>query len=563
MKVLVADDSKINLILISVSLKKLGHEVMEASSGQEAIDMFKQQRPDLIILDVVMEGIDGYECAKRIRALSKNDWIPIIFLSFNIDDQSVAKGIDAGGDDYLTKPFSEITLAAKIKAMQRIADMQHKLFELTKKLSLQSSTDALTGLYNRFQFDKTIQERIAHASRHNKLLSLLFLDLDNFKSINDSFGHQVGDLLLQEIAQRLRSCLRLDDFIARIGGDEFAIILSEAKNPQVAGDIANKIMKALSKPYDLLGNEVYISSSIGISCYPFSEALPGDLAKNADIAMYHAKQLGRNNFQYFTKELNEEYKKKLSLENVLKTAIVRNEFFLMYQPIFDLQTKKIVRIEALSCLKHPEFGTVSADIFIPLAEETGLIEPIGSWALQTAAEQAALWYLQGYRGFKLAINLSPRQLLHKNLLQLITHILKKIAIPPSLLELELTETSEIDYSKISEEVVKKIHNMGISISLDDFGTGFSSLSHIKRLPIDAIKIDKIFVKDVITLRKDATIIKALISLGKQLGLDIVAEGIETEEQLQFLIANDCPQGQGFYLSKVISAEEMVKLLEKN
>lgn len=315
MKILVADDSITNLTLITQSLQKLGHEVLAASYGQQAIEMFQVARPDLIILDVVMDGMDGFECAKRIRALGMEDWIPIIFLSASVDDASIAKGIDAGGDDYLTKPFSEITLSAKIKAMQRIAEMRNHLFEATKKLSFLSSTDALTGVYNRLQFNKTIKEKIAQADRQKNMLALLFIDLDKFKEVNDILGHHIGDLLLIEVTKRLLSCLRLDDFLARMGGDEFAVILGNIDNKKAVDIVSKKIIDNLSSPYILESNDVHCSCSVGIVFYPSDGMNQEILCKNADLAMYHAKNSGRSNFKYYNTTLKpQEDKPKNTLE---------------------------------------------------------------------------------------------------------------------------------------------------------------------------------------------------------------------------------------------------------
>jgi len=562
MKILVADDSKTTRALITESLKRLGHEVIPASSGHEAVELFQSSRPDLIILDVIMEEMDGFECARRIRALDANNWVPIIFLSGAVDDENIAKGINAGGDDYLTKPFSEITLSAKIKAMQRISDMQHQLFEATQKLSALSSTDALTGVYNRLQFDRTIKEKIYYSNRYNKLLALLFIDLDNFKMINDSLGHYVGDLLLNEFAKRLKSCLRLDDFIARIGGDEFAIILSEIDSPEMAGEVAKKIINVLSMSYHLAGHDLQMSSSIGIACYPSPDTDQENWVQNADIAMYHAKELGRNNFQYFTVDLNEQHKQQVNLEQSLKSALDKQELFLAYQPILNLKAKKMVRMEVLCCWKHPEQGIISPNIFIPLAEELGLIDVIGRWVLQSACNQAKEWFDAGYKNFKMSVNLSPRQLLQKDLPRLIDEMLGRAHIPARLLELELTETSALIYSHFSEDVLNKIHDIGVGIALDDFGTGYSSLTHLKRLPISTIKIDKLFIQDIIVDSNSAMIVKSVIALGNNLGFDVIAEGIETAEQLQFLIDNNCALGQGFYLYQPLSQIQMTDLLKE-
>jgi diguanylate cyclase (GGDEF)-like protein len=564
MKILVADDSNTTRELLTASLVKLGHKVIPATNGIEALRKYKSEHPDLIILDVIMQGMDGFECAEEIRAFDKNkdDWVPIIFLSGAVDDENIARGINAGGDDYLTKPFSEVTLAAKIKAMERIVEMRGKLCETSKELSKLSSIDSLTGIYNRLQFDKTIKSKINEADNRDRLLALMFIDLDNFKSVNDHLGHRIGDLLLKKIAKRLESTLRDNDFIARIGGDEFAVILDDIDSVEVAGQIAKKILNVLTMPLNLAGNDVIISSSIGIACYPFPDTDLTSLLQNADIAMYHAKAMGRNNFQYYTEELHKKHKQMSYLDSSIKFAIERKELFLAYQPIFNLTTLELVGMETLLRWKHPELGMISPEIFIPIAEENGMIEALGWWVFRTVCEHGKQWDLSHFEEFKLCINLSSRQLLHNNLPWLIKNILHKTQMPAHFLELELTESILMSNTGISETVLKEIHDLGVSFSIDDFGTGYSSLVLLKRLPIRALKIDKSFVSDATTNTNDAIIVNSVISLGKNLGLIVVAEGIETDEQLKFLVKNGCTHGQGYHLSKPLTIDQLNDFLTK-
>jgi len=556
-KILIADDSRTNVALLSNALHKLGHEVVAASSGREAVALFQLQRPDLLILDVMMENMDGFECARQIRALDSDDWIPIIFLSASVDDASIAKGIDAGGDDYLAKPFSEITLEAKIKAMQRISDMRQKLFETTQKLYLLSSTDALTDVYNRAQFDRSVKEIVATADRYHNQLALLFIDLDNFKNVNDTFGHHIGDLLLTEVAARLKRCVRSVDFVARLGGDEFAVVLSEIKNIEEAAATAKNILAALDADYNLDNHYIRNGASIGIACYPAMAGSVEDLILNADIAMYHAKASGRNNFQYYTQELNQRYRQQINLEHSLKFAIERHEMFLTYQPIFELQSRNLAGVEVLINWDHPKFGVVSPSIFIPIAENTSLINEIGSWVLETACTELSQFPIRTFKKFRFAINISPRQILQEDFYQHIIEILTAKALPPNFLELELTETSVMTYTNPNfQDVLRKLHKAGVSISIDDFGTGYSSLIRLKHLPINALKIEKLFVQDAATNSNGSIIVNCLIALGKNLGMTVIAEGIETQEQLDFLIAKGCPQGQGYYLSKPLTADKL-------
>ncbi len=563
MKILVADDSKTTRTLISKALKTLRHDIIEAENGHEAINLVETHRPDLIILDVVMEGIDGFECARRIRQFCKEDWIPIIFLSGTVDDENIANGINAGGDDYLTKPFSEIKLAAKIKAMQRISDMRKKLFETTEKLFMLSATDALTGINNRLQFDKTIKEKISYSNRYNKLLALLFVDLDHFKTINDTLGHPIGDQLLQEVANRLTTHLRLEDFIARLGGDEFAIILTDVANSSIPGDIADKIIRAINKPYLIEGNELNISCSIGIAIYNVEDGITEEsLIDNADIAMYHAKALGRNNYQYFNDDINKKHHDHLNLETALESAIDNNQLYLEYQPIIDLRTRKIIRMEAFTYWQHPELGRISANQFLPIAEEIGMIDTISLWILHAACKQSSKWFWEGHR-FILTINISPRQLLQKNLCNLIQNILDDTRMPSNYLQLELTETSPLIYANLYVDAFDKLVQLGIKIALDDFGTSYSSLSHLRTLPISAIKIDRSFILNIENNQKDLMLVKSIIELGRNMGFTVIAEGVETKEQLKILIKQGCKEGQGYYFCKPLNADEISKLIREH
>lgn len=562
MRILVADDSKTMLGVVAASLTKMGHSVTAVSSGLEAIASYQKEKPDLIILDVIMDEMGGFECAKQIRALDPDDWIPIIFLSATVDDESIANGIDAGGDDYLTKPFSEITLDAKIRAMQRISDMRQKLFETTQKLYLQSSTDALTGIYNRFQFDRSIKDILHSADRFGHHIALLFIDLDNFKNINDSFGHKVGDELLVTVANRVRSCLKINDFISRIGGDEFAVILTDIERIEHAGATAQSIIDSLKKMHEISGHELRVGASIGIAFYPQIGTTTKNIVQNADIAMYHAKSLGRNNFQYYTEELFEKYKQQMNLEHSLKFCLDREELFLKYQPIIDVKTMRMVGLEALVCWNHPTFGLVTPNVFIPIAEEAGMMTAIGNWVFKKACEQAKKWNLKEADHFKLLINLSSRQILQENFIDFIKDTLEETGVPPELLELELTESTMMTYSGPFKDIITKLTEMKISISIDDFGTGYSSLIRLKSLPISTFKIDKFFIQDAVLDENSAIIVTCLIALGKKLGLNVIAEGVETKEQLEFLKVNECPEAQGFFISQPLRAENMDKYIEK-
>lgn len=563
MKIIVATDSRELLIVIEKALQKAGHISIAVNTCQDTIDKFRLENPDMVIIDADLKSgdDDSVFCARQLRKISLRSWLPIIFIA-NTDDKSLQKVELGTADGYLPKPLTETSVILKIKLFERLLLAEGKVAEDNQKFNLLYSTDSLTGVYNRFQFDKCLKTQLEEAQRHNNMFALLYLDIDHFKTINDTLGHQVGDLLLKNVAKRLRNCLRMDDFIARMGNDEFIIILTDIQNYDMVEHIAQKIIDALAPAYDLYQVEAYISASIGVAIYPIDGKTSSSLIQNADIAMSFAKESGRNNYQRFTQALYEKRKNQLNLEDALKFAVNRQELFLTYQPIYHLATKKIVGMEALICWEHPKLGLISPNIFIPLAEDNGIIDAIGKWTFERAFAQGAKWYLAGLRDFKLSINLSPRHLLQKNLSDFFLDIIKKTAVPPEYLELELTETAALTHMHNAKNIITGLHQIGISIALDDFGTGYSSFSHLKYLPISTIKIDKSFIEDIGANHKNAMMVKSIIALGENMDVHIVAEGIETEEQLQILIANGCPYGQGYYLSKALGVEDMTLALKE-
>lgn len=423
-----------------------------------------------------------------------------------------------------------------------------------------SSNELTDTNKNRLAFHQAANQKIAHAKMYNHIVGFLLIDLDNFRSINNHFGHHVGNKILLNTQERLASCLGPDDFITRIDGDEFAIILGDITETEIT---VHKLMGCFTTIYNLDGIDARISASMGIAYYPYAGIDAQTLLQSANISMSHAKLLGGNNYQFYSGKINKKYKKKFYLENALKFALERKELFLNYQPIFDLATRKMIGMEAFLRWRHPVNGLISPDIFIALAEKNGLISSIGKWGLETVCEQAKHWYNAGYNKFKISFNISSHQLLQKSFPKIMMRMFKNTHIPAHLLDLELTETAFITQSSYFETILKKISDTGISITIDDFGTGHSSLTRLKHLPIKTLKIDKSFVLDIIPDSFDAIIVNSLITLGKKLGINVIAEGIETEAHLQFLIANGCPQGQGYYLCKPLNAKQMTAFLKKN
>ena len=434
---------------------------------------------------------------------------------------------------------------------------------LSLKMSYLAQHDSLTDLPNRVLLNDRMTQAIALAQRNRQKLAVLFLDVDRFKHINDSLGHDVGDRLLQSVAQRLLACVRSTDTVSRQGGDEFVILFSEVKHAQDAAVSAAKILLTLSKPYRIDQHELHLTVSIGIVTYPDDGTEVGTLMKNADVAMYHAKDRGRNNYQFFKADMNVRAAERHSIESALRYAIERDEFVLHYQPKIDLETGAINGVEALIRWNHPQRGLVLPAQFVPVAEECGLIVPIGRWVLREGCRQARAWQDAGLSPMRIAINVSAVELRANDFVAGVRAILKETGVDPRYLELELTETFLMENSKATVAVLQSLSDMGVRLALDDFGTGYSSLTFLQRFPIDILKIDQSFVRDLASDPGDASIVGAVVSMGKNLNVQVVAEGVETHEQLAFLQEQNCPEGQGYYFSRPVVAGEFAQLLGRD
>ncbi len=436
--------------------------------------------------------------------------------------------------------------------------------QAVERIHYLASHDGLTGLPNRTLFSETLNLAIRQASRYSYEFAVLFIDLDRFKNINDTLGHDAGDKLLQEMALRLNQTLRDTDVVARLGGDEFVVLLPQLDHPNDScAIIARKLLSVLNRPITLQGQECRVTASIGISQYPVDGLDDHTLMRNADIAMYRAKEEGKNNFQFFSEGIRTQSLERLALETSLRRALERNEFLLHYQPKLDLRTGEITGVEALLRWQHPELGMVSPAQFIPLAEETGLIVPIGRWVMQTACAQSQAWQSPDRAPLCMAVNLSARQFTDDDLLGDIAGALSASGLAPHLLELELTESMMMQNHDRASSILKAIKSMGVRLALDDFGVGYSSLAHIKNFPIDTLKVDRSFVRDLPQNSEDRAITQAIIAMGKTLNLTIVAEGVETLEQECFLREHACDESQGFYFSRPIPADQFGELLERH
>lgn len=455
---------------------------------------------------------------------------------------------------------SESEIRTALSAI-RLAAITIERHHAKEKIGHMAYHDTLTGLPNRILLKDRLSQAIVHAQRIKDGVAILFIDLDQFKLINDSLGHHIGDRLLQSVAQRLQYCMRKDDTLARFGGDEFVLVLMAPADDHSAGQVAEKIKDVLKLPIVVEGHELHVGCSIGISLYPDDGSDPETLMRNADIAMYHAKEKGRGNFQYFTPDLDVVARYRHSIAHQLRQAIARNEFSLAYQCQVDLKSGTIFGIEALIRWQQPERGLVAPLEFISIAEDTGLILPIGEWVLREGCRQLKCWLDDGNSDLTMSINLSVRQVLQPDIVSIVARILDETGLPPSALSLEITENILMLPLQENLMTLKQLSRLGVKLSLDDFGTGYSSLSYLQRFSLNMLKIDQSFVRGIGNDKNDMAITNAIIAMAKTMGLKVIAEGVETPEQVSFLQEHGCHSAQGFYYGKPVSAERVTELLK--
>ncbi len=458
----------------------------------------------------------------------------------------------------------EARVAQRTRELERanleLASSKEQAESVAKRMQFHAHHDSLTGLPNRVLLNDRIKTELAHARREQSILALLFLDLDRFKIINDSLGHATGDQLLRIISRRVKDCVRDGDTVARLGGDEFMVLLPRITSASDAGRISNKIIDSLTEPVSCNGHDLHITTSVGISVYPFDGTDPETLVRNADISMYRAKELGRNKAVYYTAELNAGSRKQLVLETNLRKALERNELKLFYQPKIDITLNTIVGVEALLRWQRPGMGYISPKDFIPIAEESGLITPIGEWVLHTAFRQLREWHDAGFTDLTMAVNLSSVQLARTGFENILESALVESGINPALAELEVTENVAMKNMESAAATLYKLKKMGVSIAMDDFGTGYSSLSYLRSLPIDTVKIDQSFVCEIPDNMEDVLIAQAIIAMANSLNMALVVEGIETVRQLNFFRQQGCRIVQGYLFSKPVEPEAILEML---
>lgn len=601
-KVLLVNDHPASLLALKALLlsgpQSAEYELVTASSGPEALREVLAHHFAAILLDVSMPGMDGFETAEIIHSHPRSASVPIIFITAHYADELTRlKGYQQGAVDYLISPVIPQILQSKIAVFIDLAkknlQLQHQAEQLellNRDLQLQqmedlrrinaaleaeiierkqaeerahdlATRDPLTGLMNRRSLSEHLEHAIVRANRHNERLALLFLDMDRFKAINDTLGHDAGDELLRNVAERISASVRSSDMVARLGGDEFVVLMEDLPSYAAAAEVGRKIIKATNLPFSIGSQNLKTSVSIGISLYPQDGDSVTTLMRNADLAMYHAKQQRRGTLQFFHEELNAKLIERSQLEQELQHALENDEFELYYQPKVDIVSGRVAGLEALLRWHHPRLGLLSGGQFMPAATDTGQVVPIGEWVISAACAQAKSWQQRekALPTMPIAVNIAIPQI-YADLPDVIDRALRKYDVPPSCLQLEITESLLIRDVEKATSVLREISESGITIAIDDFGTGYSSLSVLKALPIDILKIDQSFVRDLGKDLGDNAIVAAIVNMARALALRVVAEGVETQEQLSILRELGCDEHQGYFYSKPMPAEALAAQL---
>lgn len=564
--IMMVDDEPILMELLQAFLEDQGYSnFITIEDSTKAIDAMHQLQPDILLLDLNMPNLGGLDIIKLMRGDSLLKRLPIIVLTSSTDAETKLQALELGATDFLAKPVDASELALRLRNTLTVKAYQDQL----------AYSDSLTGLLNRSRFLERLEWAIKSASRSQAQLAVMKLNVDRFKQINDALGPKAGDSLIIQIADRLLSSLRGSDVIslsgneglwqsfARIGGDEFSILFPESIQTNDISYVAKRLLEAIRLPFSIEGQEVFVTASIGIAIYPLDGQDTDTLTKNASVATEFSKKQGRDNYQFYSEEINKQDRERLSIETELRRAIEQNEFVLHYQPKLSVSPERVVGMEALIRWQHPTKGLLSPFHFIQIAEDSGLINLIGEWVIHEACRQVKQWHEEGLEGLQVSVNVSPQQFMEKNIQASIDAAVSS-GLDLQYLEIEITESMLMGDEERLIKVMQNIKNIGPRLSIDDFGTGYSSLSYLKRFPLDELKIDRAFIIDIPGSKEDKAIVKAIIAMAKSLDLSIVAEGVETVEQLNFLKETDCIIIQGFYFSKPLPAEAFKRyVLEKN
>lgn len=550
-RVLVVDDDRSTRSALRYALELNGFMVDEADAGASAIDLVARRTPDLVLLDAVMPGADGFATCTRLKELPQGKDIPVLMITSLDDRHSIERAFAAGASDYITKPLH---LNVVVQRVRRTIDASRS----ERHVRHLAYTDTLTGLPNRAHFQEHLQRQLDAAGAQNKLLAVLFLDLDRFKFVNDTLGHEIGDRLLKTVARRITHSVRAGDCVARLGGDEFTVVLENLGSTTVAAAVANKIATDLAEPYVVDGHDIFVTASIGIALYPRDGTDLSTLLRHADTAMYRAKH-SKHSFVFYEDAMETSASEHLRLENDLRHAVERSEFELHFQPEVDAGSGRLVAAEALVRWRHPSRGLLGPNEFIPIAEETGLILPLGEWVLRAACRQLGAWRAAGH-GVRVAVNFSGQQLQDEQITATVERVLDEVGITPDDLIVELTESVWMERQGEAIDNLYRLKRLGVRLAIDDFGTGYSSLSYLKRMPVDILKVDRSFVTDLggasssADADTDVAIVRGIVALAHNLDLEVVAEGVETQAQRDLLKTMGCDLIQGYLISKPLPAE---------
>lgn len=567
---IIDDDEQIRSLLVTV----LGgnYRCRTAGSAEEALTALADAAFDLVISDIDMRGMSGLELVPHVHSMSPDT--VVLMISGDQDIETAIEAMRAGAFDYITKPLDLRHVEAAVeRALDhcRLLREKRRYKEQLERLLTQRIAevdrlayyDTITDLPNRTLFEDRLTQAVSIARSADQTLGVLFISVDQFKKVNDTLGHGPGDGLLREFAERLKSCISETDTVARFGNDEFAVLQTHIEGTKDVVETIGSLSQVLKFSFDLNGQELFATASVGVSLFPLDGQDSQTLLKNAGAALYKAKTSGGANYQFYTADMHAMASRRLALETNLRRAIHNEEFLIHYQPRVSVDSLEITGVEALVRWQHPQLGLISPAEFIPLAEDTGLIVPIGEWVLRNACLQNKRWQDQGFAPIHMAVNISARQFHEQDVIETVIRTLDETGLAPEYLELELTESSIMKNADLAADVLIRLKRMGINISIDDFGTGYSSLASLKRLPIDALKIDQSFVRDATTDPDDAALVMAIITLAHNLRLKVIAEGVETEEQLRFLHLLRCDEIQGFLFSKPLPVEALVSLFESH
>ena len=544
-RVLIADDDRSMRLALHNVLANDGYEIESVSDGVEAVARCEKQMPHIILLDALMPNLNGFEACKKIRMLKGSKHVPILIVTALDDEKSIERAFESGATDYIPKPVHFSVMRQRVSRLLQASRAEVHVRELAYQ-------DPLTGLPNRTQFIDQVHKSLKKVRRTTEMLAIMFLDLDRFKYVNDTLGHDVGDMLLKAVAERIMSCVRGADTVARLGGDEFTLALDGIEDRSVVSNIADKICKKLGEPYTFADRDIYVSASIGISMFPEDGNDIGLLMKRADTAMFRAKERG-GRYLFYEEEMEVVVTNKVEIEQDLRQSLEHDELDVYYQPKLDLKTSEISGMEALVRWNHPEKGQVKPGDFIPLAEETGLISEVGLWVLISACVQVQTWINKGHDPIPVSVNLSGRQLENSDIVAQVAHVLDRSGLSPENLELEITESIIMKHPEDVISILLQLKAMGVKLSIDDFGTGYSSLNYLRKFPIDFLKIDAEFIRDITENDEDRLIVKGIIALAKSLNLKVIAEGVECREQQEILLEEGCDYIQGFYIGRPVKA----------